>query len=268
MIDIIVISILGLSIGSFINVVRYRLPRGESIVFPNSYCPSCKRPLNFYENIPCLSWIFLQGKCKTCKQKIPLIYPFVELLFLLIFNLNNYSSFIFSPNYILNLILLSIFSSFIFLLAIIDYENLKVPVRLLNIGLLIGLGVNLTLPFLESGLTFKWLGLYHICSALIGFFFLESIILLLYLLTGKYAFGSGDSRVFALIGAWLGFKYIFISFAISIYLGGLFSIVGLITKKIKRTDKIPFVPFIAIGAYLSIFSGQKFLFPSLINNLM
>ena len=114
---IFILFVFGLSFGSFINVIRYRFTKKQSILVPKSYCDNCKKKLNWFLNIPFFSWFFLKGKCRFCKYKIPYSYTLVELFVGIIFVLNNFSIGYFFDNYrMINLILYCIFSSNVILI--------------------------------------------------------------------------------------------------------------------------------------------------------
>ncbi len=242
------IFLLGLSIGSFANVVIYRLPQGISIIKPPSFCIKCKKEIKWVHKFPIISWLYLRGKCYFCNLKIPFRYPLIELLFGLIF-INN---FYFSPFFSLDkdfiyFIHLTIFSCYLIIIGIIDFENLKIPNNLIKYGILINFFFLLLINFISYDLSYI---ISRIFGLILGFIGLELLVLIIYLLTNKYAFGGGDSKLFGFVGSFLGLKGLGISFMISIYSCGIFCIAALLLKKIKKTDKIPFGPFISLSAYI------------------
>ena len=242
------IFLLGLSIGSFANVVIFRLPLGISIIKPPSFCIYCKKEIKWIHKLPIISWICLKGRCFFCKFPIPFKYPLIELFFGLIF-INNFYFFPFLNLdkdfiYFFNL---SVFSSFLIIIGIIDYENLKIPNKIIKNGILINFFFLILASFIDYNYSYI---ISRISAAIIGFIGLEVLVLIMYFLTNKYAFGGGDSKLFAFIGSFLGLKGLSLTFMISIYSCGIFCIFALLFKKIKKSDKIPFAPFISISAYI------------------
>ena len=131
----ILLFIFGVSIGSFINVIRYRYKKVQSIIIPRSYCDNCKKKLNWYLNIPLISWILLKGKCKFCKFKIPYSYPLIEIIVGFIFVLNIFSNKYFSENnQTLNLALICVFSFFLITISLLDIDHFIIP-NSLNLNL-------------------------------------------------------------------------------------------------------------------------------------
>ena len=252
---ILILFIIGLAFGSFSNVVIYRVPKNISIIKPNSFCTSCKSEIKWIHKIPIISWIFLKGKCSYCKSKISYLYPlnefFVSLIFIvngLILGLNE------NINIGSNLISLCIFSLLIYIIAIIDIQNLIIPNRVIVLGSCLAFLNGITISILKNNYYYL---LDRLFSGILGFLFLEIIIFILFLITGKYAFGSGDSKFYGLIGFWLGLNNLVAVFVISIYLGGIFSLFGILLKKLKRKDKIPFAPFISLSAYFVALFGSE-----------
>ena len=250
--------LIAICLGSFINVIRYRLPRNESIVFPPSHCDNCKKDIPWFYNIPVISWTYLRGRCAFCNYKIPYSYVVVELLVPVIFIFNIRASFNFSNSFFSNLIGTSIFSIFLIIISLIDLDNLFIPNKLIFFGVIIGyLYFGFVGIFLNSG-NFILTISYNFISGLIGFLLLEIITFLISIVIKKQAFGMGDSKYLFFLGSWLGLKGMLLSFALSIYVGGIASAFLLILRRITRKQKIPFGPYLSIGAYLVIFFGEEF----------
>ena len=247
---IVILFIFGLAFGSFSNVIIYRVPKNISIIKPNSFCTNCKSKIKWIHKIPIISWIFLQGKCSYCQSKISYLYPLNEFFVSLIFIINGLSLGL-NQN---NLISLCIFSLLIYIIAIIDIQNLIIPNRIIVLGSCLGFLNGITLSILKNDYYYL---LNRLFSGILGFLSLEIIIFILFLITSKYAFGSGDSKFYGLIGFWLGFKNLFAVFVLSIYLGGIFSLLGILLNKLNRKDKIPFAPFISISAYFVALFGSE-----------
>jgi leader peptidase (prepilin peptidase)/N-methyltransferase len=219
------IFILGLLIGSFLNVVIYRTPLGESIVLPASKCPQCHTPLKWYHNIPLLSWVFLGGKCGFCKQRISIQYPFIELMTALLFVVLYLHSG-------LTWYLPFIWGSFatLFALSMIDFKYMAVPDSL-NIAALL---FALCQPhFLEA--------LLHAAIAMGGLYLIG---LFSSWLAKREALGGADVIVAGTMGALLGFPLFFIALFIS-------ALLAMIPALFYREQGIPFVPFLALATLVT-----------------
>ena len=247
-------AIIGACTGSFLNVVRWRLPRLQSLLYPGSYCDNCNREIKLLDKIPVVSWIILKGKCSFCKAKIDFKYPIIELLTAGLFVLNrvNYSYF-YSDDLVISLFLICIFTFFILVIALIDLDTMKIPNEIILLASIIGL-----ILLVINNSNEKLFIIQRILAAFTGLLAFESIIYILFLFSKKVAFGSADSKMFALLGIWLGFKGMFLCMLFSIYIAGLFSLVGLIFGYIKKNDKIPFAPFISTSSYLIVILGNNF----------
>lgn len=225
--------------GSFLNVVAYRLIRGEHLVRPRSHCPQCNWPIAWYDNIPLLSWLLLRGKCRTCHHAISKLYPAVELMTTMVL----YLLYLFVP-------LQFFVAYFIFFSALIvsfrsDLETMLisqwVTLFLVPLGPLFSLVGWLPISMGES-----------ILGAVLGYLFLFAIGKLFYLLTGKVGIGAGDFELLALIGAFSGVFGAWLSLLAASIIGSLFGIVYLMVTKSGRNAKIPFGPFLALAAILVV----------------
>jgi len=220
----VLVFIFGTMIGSFLNVVIYRIPKGESIVFPASKCQSCQTPLKWWHNIPLFSWLLLGGKCYFCKEKISVQYPTVELLTGIIFTLLYLK---------LGLVwyLPFVAASFAALLALvmIDFEYMAVPDNV-NFAALI---FALVQPDFLMGLLYAAIaagGLY-----LIG--------LLSSFIAKREAMGGADVIVAGTMGALLGFPNFFVAIFLS-------AVLAMIPALIWREKGVPFVPFLAMATFI------------------
>lgn len=233
----VVFFILGLCIGSFSNVLIYRLPREESINFPASHCTSCNTPLRFYHNIPLFSWIFLRGKCAFCKEKISFQYPLVELLGGLLMWIAYY----FEPNLIKAAIL---GLCFIVLLALsaIDLKYKAVPDSLLYVSLVLAVIYSLLFEFSFDGI---------IVGAIFAFAFwlLGKIV---WKIKGQQALGEADIYIVAVMGAILGLS----QGSLAILIGALLTIPAFAVANQKNYE-LPFVPFLALGLLITYMFGEK-----------
>lgn len=219
-----VVFIFGAMIGSFLNVVIYRIPKGESIVFPSSKCQSCQNSLKWWHNIPIFSWLFLRGKCYFCKDKISAQYPVVELLTGIIF-----VALYFKLGLVWYLPFIAASFAALLALVMIDFKYMAVPDNV-NFAALI---FALIQPEFLSALMYGAIaagGLY-----LIG--------LLSSLLARKQAMGGADVIVAGTMGALLGFPNFFIALFLS-------ALLAMIPALINRKTGVPFVPFLALATFI------------------
>jgi leader peptidase (prepilin peptidase) / N-methyltransferase len=243
MIEILII-ILGLSIGSFLNVCIYRLPNNESISKPRSRCPKCKHQLKFWENIPIVSYVFLRGKCSNCSTHISLRYPLIEILTSLLFLLLYYYY-----GYTIQTLLLIILFSIVIVITFIDIDIQIIPNKLLVLGI-IPVSIYIVLY-----------GLNDILGYLFGAFGLSALFLLISYL-GKIFYqedsmGMGDVKYAFLIGLLLGWKNGILALGISFIFAAVIIVALFIQKKLKSRQKIPFGPFMSLGLLISLIWGDK-----------
>jgi leader peptidase (prepilin peptidase)/N-methyltransferase len=238
--------VLGLALGSFANVLIYRLPREESIWHPPSRCPACGHRIRPIENIPVVSWIFLRGRCSQCGGKISLRYPLVELTCgalaatsVAIYGVS-YASFAYGLLFIA-----------LFALIIIDIETWLLPFAI-------------TIPLAIIGFTGAvWFHLRSLADSLLGMLVGFSIFLLLMVggkaIFKKDAIGGGDVVFGIMAGAFLGWKLTLLMVFIASLLGSLISIPLLILGEKISGRQIPFGPFLAVALVISLFAGDQFL---------
>lgn len=237
---ILIIFLLGLLIGSFLNVCVYRIPRDESISYPPSHCTNCKNRIKSYDLIPVISYIFLRGKCRYCGEKISIKYPIIELFTGVLF-LGLYYKY----GATLDLAKFLILSPYLIVIGLIDFNTTDVYFKTTLSGLLIGLaflGVNLYKGDPIST---------YLIGALIGGGFIAIIILL----TG--GMGWGDAEICAICGIFLGVKLTILTLLTSVILGGAIGALLILTKRKTRKDYIPFGPYIVIAALISLFWGSN-----------
>jgi leader peptidase (prepilin peptidase) / N-methyltransferase len=233
----IIIFILGLSIGSFLNVCIYRIPEKKSIAFPASHCPNCKHSLNAIDLIPILGYLINRGKCKYCGSKISLQYPMVELftaiIFLLLFN-----KFFISMEFLKYAVLASV----LIVITVVDLERQEIPDEMIIFGLIAGLLFNI----------------YNIkadmVTGIIGFI-LGGGVFLIIAMASNGAMGGGDIKLMAVLGLFFGWKLIILITIIAFVLGAIISLILIAAKVKNRKDYIPFGPFIAVAALTVIFYG-------------
>lgn len=247
----ILIFIIGLCLGSFINVVIYRLPLKKSIVYPASSCPKCQVEIRWYDNLPLISWVFLRGNCRNCKSTISFSYPIIELIGGFIVWRTIYSNpSIYSgiPQYLI-ILLGSLLSCILITLAILDIKYFWLPKIITLGGLLIGLTSSLFIDLLNDVDQFNY-SINSFLGALIGFLFFYLLRNIGQKIYKKPVLGNGDAKLSALIGSWLGIQGLLISIWLSFFSAGIFVIFGLSLKKIKRNQKIPFGLFLSLSCLL------------------
>ena len=246
-INVILIFILGLIVGSFSNVCIYRIPKNESIVYPASHCPKCRSKIKPVDNIPLLSFILLKGRCRNCKSKISIQYPIVELvtglIYLIIYLIYGLS---------IQTLVYIILSSALIIIAFIDLNEEIVPDVISLPGIVIGFILSFFVPYIS-----------FINSAL-GVFVGGGIILIIGMagsvIFKKEAMGGGDVKLAAMIGAFLGWRYIVISLFLGFFVGALAGIILILSKIKNREDAIPFGPFIVLGSFITLFWGEKIIY--------
>ncbi len=235
------VFLLGLVVGSFLNVCIWRLPREESIIRPGSHCPVCSNVLRLRDLVPVLSWIFLRGKCRFCGEKISLRYPAVELLTGSLF-LVCYLYYGLSPE----LIAAMVFTAFMIAIAFIDLDH-----QIILDGMLVLLAA--------SGLALQlWTGAVGFASMWIGAAAGGGLLLVLAIIS-RGGMGGGDVKFAAALGFWLGWPGTLLGLFIGFVLGGIISLLLLVSGLRGRKDLIPFGPFIAVGAWVALLYGPKIL---------
>jgi len=226
--EIIFITILGVSIGSFLNVLIYRLPKGKSIVLPASHCPKCQVELAFYHNIPIISWLILKGRCSFCNSKISIQYPIIEIITGAIFIILYFK---YGISYELFLVS-SIFST-LFALSMIDLKYKAVPDSLnllaLTLAIIYPLEITGILANLKQALIFG--GAFAFLRFYVSYF------------VGREAMGEGDIMIAGTVGAILG---IYLG-TFAIFLSSLLTIPAILIFKEKE---MPFIPFLALALWI------------------
>jgi len=240
------IFIVGLAVGSFLNVCIYRIPRKESLVYPLSHCPQCGESIKWYDNIPLISYLLLKGKCRSCHHPISIRYPIVEaltgVLFLFSYLFHRSLNILFFKNLI--------FISFLIPIFFIDFKKGIIP-NSLSYGLIIS-GFILSL-FTHSFFPSLW-------GIGIGGGIFLAIYFLGYLFLKQEGIGMGDVKMAMGIGAFLGWRISLVAFFISFLIGGVVAAFLLLAHLKKRKDKLPFAPFLVMGALISLFYGEKLLY--------
>jgi len=247
----VIVLLFGLLFGSFANVCIYRLPRHESIVFPASHCPSCHKPIQWYDNIPVLSFKLLQGKCRSCRAPISWRYPLVELLtgsLAVALFIKYHFTFFFWMYALVCLVLV--------IITFIDLQEQIIPDEL-SYGLMVAGTIfsffNREL-FLQIIFYFP-LALNRLVASYVGLLVGGGILYFIAWIS-RGGMGGGDIKLAAGLGAFLGWEYTLIMLGLSFLAGGVVGIILLITGLKKRKDPIPFGPFIAAAAITVILFGE------------
>jgi leader peptidase (prepilin peptidase)/N-methyltransferase len=259
-------TILGALIGSFLNVVIYRVPRGQSVVSPPSSCPSCGHAIRGIDNIPILSWLFLQGMCRDCSEPISRRYPLVELATALSFaGVSWWTVTHFSPvgapsgpsmtAFVLTLIAFLYLTSVSIALAVIDLDTHRLPNKIVLPCYAVGT-VFLGAAALLSGEHERVLGASIGLAALWLAYFLMAV-----LYPGGMGFGDVKlAGVLGLVLGWLGWGPLIVGSFSAFLLGGVFALVLLASRRATRKGGIPFGPWMLVGAWLGIFAGDSLWF--------
>lgn len=236
--------IFGALVGSFLNVCIYRLPKGESVVFPASHCPACDFKIPWYDNIPVVSYLLLRGKCRSCRAPISLQYPLVEtidgLLTLFLFMRFGLS---------FTFLVLFLFCCAMVAITFIDLEHQIIPDVISLPGIVAGFAFSFFIPQLG------WVN--SLIGILVGGGSLYLVAFLYQLFTGKEGMGGGDIKLLAMMGAFFGWKAVLFIIFVSSLVGSVIGITVMLIQKKDSKLAIPFGPFLAVGAILYIFFGRQ-----------
>ena len=238
------VFLFGAVVGSFLNVCIYRLPKGESVVFPPSHCPNCAKRIPLYDNIPIVGFLLLKGKCRFCRVSISFQYPLVELITALLF------LFLFMKfGLTFAFVVLALFCSAMVVITFIDLEHQIIPDVISLPGIVVGFVVSFFIPQLG------WRN--SLAGVVVGGGLLLLVAYGYELLTKKEGMGGGDVKLLAMMGAFFGWKAVlFIIFAASL-IGSVIGISVMVAQKKDGKLAIPFGPFLASGAILYIFFGRQ-----------
>lgn len=257
--------VVGLMIGSFLNVVIFRLPkmmerewqiqcaelRGEpladippfNLVSPRSACPGCGHPITALQNIPVVSWLVLGGRCAACKTRIPARYPIVEILTGV---LSAFVAWRFGAS-------MAALGALCFLWSLIALAFIDLDTQLLP--------DSITLPLVWAGLLFNLFGTFTdlhaaVIGAVAGYLILWTVYWLFRLLTGREGMGFGDFKLLAAIGAWLGWKLLPAVILLSAGVGAAIGITLILLARHGRGTPIPFGPYLALGGFIALIWGD------------
>ncbi len=268
-----IVFLFGLSVGSFLNVCVFRMPRGESIVLPRSFCPGCRQPIAWYDNVPLLSFLLLRGRCRRCGASISLRYPLVELttglLFLGVhfFVLMSRFRLFRETGVVLPLHLIPFlwyFAASLFALSVIDWEHFILPDRITYPLFAVGLILAALIP--DHFALFQWSppgpwallpSLRHsLLGALAGGLSLYLIGVLGKAALKKDAMGMGDVKMMAAVGAWMGWPMVLLSIFLGAVAAAAVGVALIIVRRAKFGSRIPFGPYLALGSLLCLFWGK------------
>lgn len=248
---LIIVLIIGLAVGSFLNVVIYRIPQKKSIILPSSRCPACEHKLKAWENIPLLSYIYLKGKCSQCGAKLSLEYPLIELTTGLLFVIS------FIKFDITNAISACFFISIVLVAGMIDSKHQIIPNIIVLPGILVGF-ILLFLSFIPN-----WNFVPLVQGSLLAAF-LQSLIgcaigfgiLFIVALVKAGGMGGGDIKLAAFMGIFLGW-YVILALFLGFLFGALVGVLLILFKKQGRKEPISFGPFLALGSLITLFYGPQ-----------
>ncbi|MEP7011186.1 MAG: prepilin peptidase [Acidobacteriota bacterium] len=240
---IVYFGLVGLLVGSYLNVVIYRLPRRLSTVLPRSRCPACGTAIRPYDNIPVLAFLWLRGRCRTCGVRIGWRYPAIEALTGALFML---CALRFGLS--VDALVAALFCAAMVVLAAIDVEHFLLPDRITLPGIAIGLAVQ------------PWLRGPGLLSAAIGAAAGAGILILVwgvwYLIRREHGMGFGDVKMLAMIGAFLGLRSMGVALFLAVLAGALCGLALLAAGKFGFRSKLPFGLFLALGALVGLFFGD------------
>ena len=233
--------LLGAIMGSFFNVIIYRLPKKISIIKPSSHCPGCGEKIQWKDNIPILSYLILNGKCRNCDFYIPINYLVVETI----------SAFLFLFSYLRFGISLELFTFLIFIsllipISFIDLHTTLIPDSLSISGIVLGLALSV----------FRGLALISIIGATAGAILISTIIVVGKRVYKQDVMGYGDIKLAAMIGAFVGWAGVLLTVMIGSFLGAVYGLIQIKRGKLTMKSQIPFGPYLAIGGIISFIYGK------------
>lgn len=230
--------VLGLLIGSFLNVCIWRLPRRESVVTPRSRCPSCAAPIRAWDNIPVVSFLLLRGRCRACGAGISTRYPVIEAA-----NGAAYVLIVWKFGVSWEAVIYAAFVSALLVVTMIDLDHQIIPDRITLPGIVVGLAVSYFLP---HGFLSGLIGLF----AGGGLFYLIAVI-------SRGGMGGGDIKLIAMIGTFLGWQMALLTIFLAALSGSVVGIYLMAARGHGRKSKVPFGPFLSLGAIVALFVGVE-----------
>ncbi len=244
--ELLLLTIVGLAVGSFLNVCIARIPAGESVVSPPSRCPSCRAPIRWYDNVPVLSYILLGGRCRACRTTISWRYPVVEAITAAAFLAQGMAV---GPDLVL-LASRLVFTSMLIVLFGTDFDTQRLPNVITIPGVFVGLAFNLFTP---PGLQASVLG------AALGGAILLAVRWGWKRATGVEGMGLGDVKMLAMIGAFLGWQQVWLVLFFASMAGAVVGIVLTASRARSMQSRLPFGTFLAVAAFASSLIGERVL---------
>ncbi len=250
------VFLFGLLIGSFLNVCICRIPDDVSVVTPRSRCPKCNNLITWYDNIPVLSYVILGAKCRYCSKKISIQYPIIELVFALMC-VHIFIDLGTQHWQMYGVVYYGIFSGCLLVATVIDLKHYIIPDEVNIVGVVVGVLGAVVFPQMVGAV--DWLGglIHSVLGIAVGFFVLRMVVFLGKIIFRKDAMGLGDPKFLAMIGAFLGYKSVLLVIFISSLLGAIIgSVVVYGFRKDKKDTVVPYGPFLAVAAYITLFYGK------------
>ena len=241
--------VIGLCVGSFLNVVIYRVPRRESVVRPRSHCPACEAPIADRDNIPVLSWMLLRGRCRSCGARISVRYPLVELGTAVLF-----VAAAVRLGATWQLPAFCVFFASLLAISVIDLDHYIIPNRVIYPTL----AVTIPLLVVAAAADGSW---DHLRNAAIGGVAGFAVLLAIHVAVPR-GMGFGDVRLAGVIGmmlGWLGLRYLFLGLFLAFLLASIIGVALIAARLRSRKDAVPFGPFMALGAVLAVLWGRAIL---------
>jgi leader peptidase (prepilin peptidase)/N-methyltransferase len=235
--------VLGLIVGSFLNVCIHRLPKGESVIRPGSRCTACGRSIRWYDNIPVISFLLLGGRCRGCGGRISWRYPAVEALTCVLFLLT-----MLRFGLGVRTIFLLAFLCGLVVVTFIDLDHEIIPHAVTLPGIPLGL--------IASLITRDPSPRDAAAGALVGAGLVYLVAVYAEVAFQRESMGGGDINLLAMIGAFLGWRQVLLSFFLAVGAGACLSLLLIATGVLSRKDRIPFGPFLALGAVVALFGGD------------
>jgi len=238
---LIFVILISLTIGSFLNVCIYRIPRGESIVFPPSHCPYCKTKIKPYDLIPIISFIILKGRCRWCKEKISARYPLVEASSLLCGILSFYRY-----GFSIDALIVFILGLLLIYISAVDIENFEISnAAILFLYLVTSIYFFKNNPFSAQSVS----------KFFLGSIYSSALIFLIFLLSKERAMGFGDVLLMFCGSCGFDFKKAMVVNFLSFVTGAIYGFFALMLQR-EKSHLIPFAPFISLSIYLTLLFGQ------------
>lgn len=252
-----IVFILGLSVGSFLNCLIYRLETNQEFVFGRSSCPLCRQSLSWKDLIPILSFVFLRGRCRYCQKPISLQYPLVELATWILFTIV-FWNFALESNLWLRLLYYLVISSFLIAIFVFDLKHYLIPDEIIYPAIFISViwyfGFHLAPFYTRQTITNSR---YDVFNEPLTAFLAAFLFFAIYLFSRGKGMGFGDIKLAFFMGFFLGFPRILVAIFLAFFSGALMGIILMIFKKKTLKSELPFAPFLVSGTFLALFFGQQ-----------